>query len=105
MFGVVDLLGLFDWSMVQPQHNIVIVPRFVKVWSSDGDWLIGIVGEDGEGAGGVEADTFDRIYIDVILSNSLLDAIADTSPDVRSRLFLSHRLATEAIASSKARRT
>lgn len=46
--------------------------------------------EDSERTGCIEANTLDGIYIDVILRDSLLDAIADTSPNIRGRLFLYH---------------
>ena len=46
------------------------------------------MGEDGKGAGSVEANTADGRGIDVVLRHCTLHAITDAAPDVGCRLFL-----------------
>ena len=60
----------------------------VKFWSSHGDGLVGVVGENGEGAGGIEANAADRGRVNVLLVQDTLDRRADTTPDIVGRLFL-----------------
>lgn len=88
MFGVVDLFGFFDWTMVKPENDIVIVGGGVEVWSGHTDRLIGVVSEDGEGASGIETNASNRVGIDVVLSDGPVDRGADTTPDVGCGLFL-----------------
>ena len=46
------------------------------------------MGEDGERAGGIKADTSNGCGIDVVLGQGLLDGGTDALPDISSRLFL-----------------
>ena len=79
MFRGINLLGLLDWPMIQPKDD---VPVIVEFRTCNRDWLIGVMGKNGERASGIEADTADCCGIDVVLCQSLLDRRADTSPYV-----------------------
>lgn len=46
------------------------------------------MGEDGERASSIEANTSNGARIDVVLGQGLLDGCTDALPDVRGRLFL-----------------
>lgn len=91
MLGCVDLLGLLDGSMVQPQNHIVIVHRLVETGTGHRHGLIRVVGEYRERARRVEADAPDGVRVDVVLSDGAVDRGTDTSPDVGGGLFLSSK--------------
>lgn len=67
----------------------MVVSRVIELGAGDRDGLVGVVGEDCEGAGSVEAYAFDGVDIDMVLANSLLHAVTNASPDVGGGLFLS----------------
>lgn len=52
MLGRVDLCCLVDGAMVEPEDYVVII---VEARGGDRYRLICIVGEDGQGAGGIES--------------------------------------------------
>ena len=84
----VDLLGLFDGSVVKPQNDIAIVPIVFKVGPSDGHWFIRIVSKDCQGAGGIKANSTDGCGIDVVLVKCSVDTVADTAPNVSCGLLV-----------------
>lgn len=88
VLGVVDLLGLLDRSMVKPQNDVPVVAVICKVRPCDGQRLIGIVGENSEGAGGVKANALDLGRVDGRLADDPADTFADALPDVCGRLLL-----------------
>lgn len=85
MLCSIDLCSLFNRTVVQPEHN---VPIIVEFGTGHGDGLIGVVGEDSQGAGSVECQTSDSGRVDVVLVEDPLDRGADTTPDVICRLLL-----------------
>lgn len=85
---LVDGLGLGQRAVVQPQDDVAVVAVVGKVRAGHGDGLVGVVREDGEGAGGVEADAADACGVDLGLGDDLADAEADATPDVGGGLFL-----------------
>lgn len=87
MFGSIDLCGLVDGTMVKPEDDVVII---VKPRGGYGNGFIGVLGEDGQGACGIEGETSDGIGVYAMLAEDALDGIADASPDVVCRLFLCH---------------
>lgn len=88
MLGGIDLSSLLDGPMVEPEDDVVVI---VKFGTGDGDGLIGVVGEDGEGTGSIEGETSDGAGINAVLIEDTLDGVADTSPDVVRGLFLRWR--------------
>ena len=66
--------------MVQPEDYIMIVAAEFRSCHRDG--FVGVVGEDGQRAGGIEANAANRRGIDVILGYRSFDRVADTSPNV-----------------------
>jgi hypothetical protein len=88
VLGVVDLLRLLHRSVVEPQDHIAVVGGLVKGRSCDRDGLVGVVCEDGQRAGCVEADAADRVWVDVVLGDGTVDRRADAAPNVGRRLFL-----------------
>ena len=54
MFGGIDLLGLFDWPVIQPKDDVSVI---VEIGACHGHWLVGVMGEDGKRASRIEADT------------------------------------------------
>lgn len=56
MFGSVDFLGLFNRSMIKPEHNIMIAFEF---GASHRNWLVSIVCKDSQRTGRVESDALD----------------------------------------------
>ncbi len=85
MLGGVDLGCFFDGPVVEPEDDVMIIVEFR---TGDGDGLVGVVGEDGERAGGIKGEAPNRIGINAVLVEDTLDRIADTSPDVIRRLLL-----------------
>lgn len=87
--GGVDLLGLLDWPVVEPEDDIAVVAVCViELWACDRDGLVGVLAEDCEGAGGIEANAADGVWVDVVLGQGTLDSCTDASPDICGRLFL-----------------
>jgi len=87
--GSVDLVCFFLWSVVEPENDIAVIAiGIVELWTSDGDWLVGVVGEDCEGAGSIETNTADSGLVNVVLLHGTLDGVADASPDVGGGLLL-----------------
>ena len=64
VLGVVDLLGLFNRPMVEPKNDVPVVAIVGKVRPCDRQRLIGIMGENSEGAGGVKANALDLGRVD-----------------------------------------
>ena len=81
-------LGLLDGAVVEPQDDIVIVLLRVEVRRRDGDGVIGVVGEDGQRAGCIEADAADGLRVDVSLRHGAVHREADAAPDIRGGLLL-----------------
>ena len=79
MFCSIDLFGLLDWAVIEPENNISVIVEF---WARYRDWFVGIVGEDGKRAGSIEGQAPNRCGINVILVKDTLDGRADTTPDV-----------------------
>lgn len=84
----VDLLRLLDGPVVQPQDDIAVVPIVSEVRAGDGDRLVRVVREDGEGACRVEAEALDAAGVDQGVLHHLLHTVADGIPDVGSGLLL-----------------
>ena len=82
MLGGVDLVRLLDGAVVQPEDDVAVVAIVGEVRAGDGDGLVGVGGEDGEGAGGVEADALDLGGVDGGLADDAADALADALPNV-----------------------
>lgn len=85
MLGSVDLRGLFDRTVVQPEHN---VPVIIEFGAGHRDGLVGVVGEDGQGASRIKCQASNSRRVDVVLVEYAVYRGADTSPDVVRRLFL-----------------
>lgn len=84
----IDLFCLLDRTVVQPENDVAVVAIVGEIGAGNGNRLVGIVGEDGQGAGGVEADTLDLVWVDERLLHNSAHALADTAPDVCCGLFL-----------------
>jgi len=56
--------------MVEPKDNIAVI---VEVGASDRDGFVCVLGEDGEGAGGIEGHTADGGRVDIVLIEDALD--------------------------------
>lgn len=87
----IDLGRLVDGTMVQPEHDVMVI---VKSGRCHRYGLIGIMGEDGEGACGIKGQASDGVGVDVVLVENLLHRIANASPYVICRLFLYGMLAS-----------
>lgn len=85
MAGGVYLFRFFDGAVVKPKDDIAVG---IKIGTSDGNRLVCILSEEGEGASGVKSNAFDRMGVDVVLTDGTLDNDADTAPYVRCGLFL-----------------
>lgn len=60
--------------MIQPENDVAVVSiSIVKVWPRDGNGLVRIVGEDGQGTGSIEADAADRGFVNTVLVYSSSD--------------------------------
>lgn len=90
MFGGIDLGRLLNGTVVQPEDNVMVI---VEARGGDGDGFIGVMGENGQGASGIESETSNGSGIDIMLVEDSLNGIADASPYVICRLFLHHRSA------------
>jgi len=89
VFCSVDLFGLLDGTVVEPQDDVsVVAVCVVELGAGDTLRLAGFLVEDGEGAGGIEADAADGLWVDVVLVHCTLDGVADALPDVGDGLFL-----------------
>lgn len=72
MFGCIDLVGLLFGTMVEPEYHIAIITIFVvEVGTSHAHGLVCVTGEDGEGAGSIEANSSDRRPVNVVLIEGL----------------------------------
>ena len=87
MFGGIDLPRLFDWSVIKPEDDVVVVVEFRACHR---DRFIGVMGEDGERACGVEAYSPDCGRVNAVLAQNALYRRANAAPDVVGRLFLYH---------------
>lgn len=86
---VIDFLGLLDRAVVEPQDYVpVIAVCIIELGACDTLWLTSLFVEDGERAGGIEANTADGLWVDVVLVHGTLDGVADALPDVGDGLFL-----------------
>lgn len=74
--------------MVQPEDDVPVVAVILEVWPRDGDWLVGVVGEDGKRARSIETDAANRSRVYLGVRHHLLHADADGVPDIGSGLFL-----------------
>ena len=89
VLGSVDLVRLFDRAMIQPQDNVPIFTIPVaEVRAGHRLRLVGILGEDSQGAGGIKGNASNGCGIDVVLVHGGVDRTADAAPHVASRLFL-----------------
>lgn len=84
----VDLLRLVDGSVVEPQDDVAVIAIVLEVGTRDGDGLVGVVGENGEGAGCVEANAAHGCRVDVVLVEGPLHTLADAAPDVGCGLLI-----------------
>jgi hypothetical protein len=74
VIGSVNLLRLFDRSMVKPENNIAIGTIFIlKVGAGYADGLICVVREDGEGAGSIKTYATDGGPVDIVLVDRSAD--------------------------------
>ena len=71
--------------MVEPENHVTII---VKIRSGHRDGLVGVVREDGKGAGSIKGHTTYSAGIDVVLGQDTLDGGTDTSPDIICGLLL-----------------
>ena len=85
MVGGIDFGCFLDGPVVEPENDVVVV---VELRAGDRYGLVGIVGENGEGASGIKGKASNRVGIDAVLTEDPLDGVANTSPDVVCRLFL-----------------
>lgn len=90
MLGGIDLCRLFNRSVVEPEDN---VPVIVKVGACHRDGLVGIVSEDGKGAGSIESKSAYSVGVNVMLGEDSMNGGADASPDIVGGLFLTYVLA------------
>jgi hypothetical protein len=89
VLGSVDLLGLLDGAVVEPQDDVAVVAVcVVEFGACDALGLAGLFVEDGQRAGCVEADAADGFRVDIVLVHGTLDRVADALPDVGYGLFL-----------------
>lgn len=86
--GGVDLVGFGQGPVVQPEDDVAVIAVVGKVGTRHGHWLVSVVGEDGERAGGIEANALDGLGVDSGLGDDLPDADGNAVPDVGGRLFL-----------------
>lgn len=84
----IDFLCLLHRTVVQPENNVAVITIVGEVRPRDGYGFVGVCIEDCEGAGCVEANTFDFGGVDSGFSYDAADAFADTVPDVCSGLFV-----------------
>lgn len=88
VLGVVDLLGLFNGPVVEPQNDVAVVTIVCEVRSGNGKRLVGVVSEYSQRAGGIEANALDAGRIDGRLANDTPDTFADALPDICGGLLL-----------------
>jgi len=74
--------------VVQPEDNIAVLAIIGKIGASDGNWFIGVGGEDGEGAGSIETDALDVAWVYIRLADDTANTFANAMPNVGGRLFL-----------------
>ena len=73
------LFGLLDWAVIEPEDNVSVIVEF---WARHRDWFVGIMGEDGKGAGSIEGQASNRRGVNIILVQDALNGGADTTPDI-----------------------
>jgi hypothetical protein len=88
VLGVVDLFGLFNGPVVEPQNDVAVVTIVCEVGSGNGERLVSVVSEYGQRAGGIEANALDAGWIDGRLANDTPDTFADALPDICGGLLL-----------------
>jgi len=88
VLSVVDLLALFDRSVIEPQDDVAVIAIICEVWAGDGERLVGVVGEDGKRAGSIKANALDARGVDCGLADNAADTFADALPDICGGLFL-----------------
>jgi len=89
----VDLIGLVNGAVIQPENNITVIPiSVVEVWASDADRFIIIVRENGERAGSIESNTSNRAIVNIVLVHCSADRGTNASPNVGSGLLLREAL-------------
>lgn len=75
--------------MIEPEDDVTVIPiDVVELRASNADGFVSIIPEDGEGAGGIEANAADGGGIDIVLSQGSLDRRTNATPNVGGRLFL-----------------
>lgn len=91
--GGIDLLGLLNRPVVEPEDDIAVVAvLIVEFGARDTDRLVGLGVEDGQRAGSIKANAADGVGVDVVLRHGSLDGGADASPDVGGGLLVVSRL-------------
>ena len=89
VLGSVDLLRLFNGTVVEPQDDVTVVAVcVVELWARNALGLAGLFVEDCERAGCVKANAADCFRVDVVLVHGTLDGVADALPYVGHGLFL-----------------
>lgn len=89
MFCGIHLLRLLNRAMVEPKNDVAVVAIcVVELGTCDTLRLSSLLVEDGQGAGGIEANTAYGLWVDVVLVHGTLDRVADAFPDVGYGLFL-----------------
>lgn len=86
--GGIDLLGLFDGAVIQPQYDIAVIAVVLEVGPGYGDGLVRVFREYRQRTSGIEADSLDQGGVDTRLVNDTLYTMAYTVPDVGGGLFL-----------------
>ena len=83
MIGSVDLVRFLYRSMVKPEDDVAIFAVLViEIRPSDTHRLVGISGENGEGACCIESDPLYAVTIDVVICQGFLNRPADAVPDI-----------------------
>lgn len=85
MVGSIDLRGFLNRTVIQPQDHVAVR---IEIGARYRDRLVGIIGENRQGAGGIKPDTSDCVRVDIVLVNSTLNGDTDATPDIGGRLFL-----------------
>lgn len=86
--GSIDLCGFLDWTVIEPQDHVAVR---IEVRTRYRDRLVGVIGENRQGAGGIKPDTSNRVRVNIVLADSALNGDTNAMPDVRGRLFLEAR--------------
>ena len=86
--GSIDLGGFLNRTVIQPQDHVAVR---IEVRARYRDRLVGIIGENRQGAGGIKPDTSDRVRVDIVLANNALNGDTNAMPDIGGRLLLEAR--------------